>query len=101
MDESAIWGKDCMATATSAIELLQVQFFPKLHSHPFDYLLIVMTCLHQVQAVTIVQLKKVKRSAGGAHDFPTLVGKAELMSDGLSWLIVRYIGSRLVRLVAL
>ena len=52
MDESAIWEKiarqqkNCTRRSRVLFELLEVQIFPKMHSGPWDYLLIVMTYLH-------------------------------------------------------
>ena len=54
MDESVIWEKiarqqkNCTRRSRVLFELLYVSeiLFPKSHSHPCDYLLIVMTYLH-------------------------------------------------------
>ena len=45
MDESLFiaWQhENCMMGSRVQFELLQVQFVPKLHSHPCDYILVVM-----------------------------------------------------------
>ena len=48
MDESAIWEKIArqQKNCTCYLNCFKSKFFQKLHSGPWDYLLIVMTYLH-------------------------------------------------------